>query len=525
MLAPPVVVGAPLPLWARALEQRQFSVQEGVYGFFDGTTCKSTSHCWQINPLTPYGLAYLPAHPQEAATEVDYQNSFQALGLCKGNLCPVWRIAKGEAVVIVGTTPPEATYWSFSPSLFSRYHERGFMPHPSLQHIYLSCKPALLKGNRCEVFASTQDPVNMNTMNISGGNSPFQREFALVMTWDSIAEQTAMQALSAAGQANVNSQRFPGAIGKLGVTTGKEDEWTSLLRTEGFVNDADRQAFLANARMRVFRVTPPGSDNVPESALFPSFEGRMRNRFVGVGESVADVSFAQLSAALRDLVGQVRKVQTDAFGSSKRDVRSLQFPALVKDSGYECLHSGSHCLGDCRDTIYAKATFFVDAKICNKTHAPCPRAWDATLSDEQGDEYFVVGVNHHATNWSIYSSVTAYNYPRDSSVTPAITNDRYAGSAVKYLGNTTVAKYLYVVKFARHCSGLDLCVEIPQKQTSDPNVNPLGIDETITFTERMYLHPLTNSGPAVNETILPTLIHFKPKHHSVEASDVTSIVV
>jgi len=514
-----VARSAPAPAaWAEVLEKEGFVVQEGEFGFFDVAACKESDTCYVANPLTPYGLAYMPPHPEEAPGSVGYVNTCHAHKLCRERngttLSPGWRVVRGEAVVIVGRTPPEAAYWSFGPNLYTRYHERGWVPRPArTQDLLVSCKNTLLPfaGNRCETFSSVDDPINLKTANISGASS-FGQDFALVLAWDSAGEAGAREALESAGQANVNVLRFPGAIGVLGVTSGKEDEWLSLLRVESIKDEAAASAYYGGSPLRAFRVTPPKSTKVPDGALFPSREGRMRNRFTGAGESAPGVSFADLAASLEELQDKVKERQAARWKGARRDLKTVRFASFVQDSGYECLEQGTMCQGDCRDTIYAKATFLVQEYVCNKTRLPCSPARHATLSEDLGDELFVVGVNHKATNQAIYSSVTAYDFPKLAPVTPGITDDQYAGTAEKYLGaGAAAAKYLYVVKFARACAagGEDLCVAVPA-ESGDPRVSALHHGTPIVLLERMYLNPKTNSGPAVNETILPVLMHWRP---------------
>lgn len=50
--------------------------------------------------------------------------------------------------------------------------------------------------------------------------------------------------------------------------------------------------------------------------------------------------------------------------------------------------------------------------ICNKTGLPCKPSREAQLTSDTSDELYIVGVNHRMTNHSLYSSLTAYNYPK-----------------------------------------------------------------------------------------------------------------
>jgi len=196
------------------------------------------------------------------------------------------------------------------------------------------------------------------------------------------------------------------------------------------------------------------------------------------------------------------------------------FQSFVKDSGYECLREGFQCQGDTRDTIYAKGQFIVEDILCNKTHLPCKPSRRSTLTENEHDALYIVGVNHALTSQSLYSSLTIYDYPKLASgqlrrpKTGALTYTEMEdaadiqGTATKYLSSHPAAKYLYVIKFARSCRAddFDLCYEVLSNST-DPKALVVALDSPIFFLERMYIHPHTKSGPAVNETVLPFILH------------------
>jgi len=245
----------------------------------------------------------------------------------------------------------------------------------------------------------------------------------------------------------------------------------------------------------------------------------MRTRWTGHGEAGDNATNDQLKDGLERLKELIIKVNTRLM-----DYTAQEFKSFVNDSGYECLARGLKCQGDCRDTIYAKATFIIQETLCNTTHLPCKPSRYAELTDEKNDALFVMGVNHKMTKQSLYSSVTFYNYPKlaagilkasDGSIQYTMMDDDYKGSAQHLLPGHLAAPYLYAIKFARVC-GKDehvLCVEVPST-TSDPNQTVMSLTDQLVFIERMYIHPGTKSGPAVEETLLPTLLHVRPRFAS-----------
>merc|ERR1711920_840164 len=128
------------------------------------------------------------------------------------------------------------------------------------------------------------------------------------------------------------------------------------------------------------------------------------------------------------------------------------------------------------------------------------------------------------TKQSLYSSVTFYNYPKlaagvlktsDGDVKYTMMDDDYKGSAQHLLLGHPAAPYLYAIKFARACGDGErvLCIEVPST-TSNPDQTVMSLTDEFVFIERMYIHPGTKSGPSVEETILPTLLHVRPRFGS-----------
>lgn len=323
----------------------------------------------------------------------------------------------------------------------------------------------------------------------------------------------------------VNRLRFPGKILQLGVTSGFEDEFITVLRVENIFDPEAREAFYNRIPLRVFRISP-SSEVAPPSQddLFDSFEGRMRNRYTGVGEHApgGKLDMKALREAQQELLREVKKRHGEGI-FRRRGLALSAFQSFVKDSGYECLRSGIQCQGDTRDTIYAKGTFIVQDALCNKTGiVKCKPSRSSKLTVDKDDALYVIGVNHFLTSQALYSSLTIYDYPKLASGqlrSPAATNSTtytemesandIRGSADKYLGDRhPAAPYLYVVKFARECSpdDFDLCYEVVT-ESSDPKALIVDPTSSVFLLERMYIHPETGSGPATNETILPLLLH------------------
>ena len=97
-----------------------------------------------------------------------------------------------------------------------------------------------------------------------------------------------------------------GAILNQGVSSGREDEFLNVLRVEGIHDAAERDAFYADNKYEVYRITPSEDFRVAHSDKFESFNGKMRTRWTGISESVQGaVSNAQLASGLKELKAAV----------------------------------------------------------------------------------------------------------------------------------------------------------------------------------------------------------------------------
>ena len=174
--------------WIHELRSEGFTVQKGLYGFFDTDTCSHSDTCYAINPLTPYGLFFLPPHPNET-THGNYTNTCHRHNMCRiingTQYAPSWRIAEGEVVALIGRTPPKSTYWSFSNYLYTRFHGPSWRsysgPYPnlisnpnpswrsnaSLGRRLIGCEKPGPTGDRCEVFATgINESLNVLTLTL-----------------------------------------------------------------------------------------------------------------------------------------------------------------------------------------------------------------------------------------------------------------------------------------------------------------------------------------------------------------------
>jgi hypothetical protein len=73
-----------------------------------------------------------------------------------------------------------------------------------------------------------------------------------------------------------------------------------------------------------------------------------------------------------------------------------------------------------------------------------------------------------------------------------ITDADFNGTAQEYLPDNPNAKYLYVYKIARNCSGDPHCYELPY----GPGGYGIGPNQPLLIGWRLYLEKATQTGPS-----------------------------
>lgn len=516
----------PEPEWRQVLENEGFVVQKGVHTFFDLEACKAQAKatCNGNNPLTPYGMAMMPRAPGEL--EMGYT------GWCANHYTgceytlnedgnPVswnWRVKKGEVFLFEGMTPPESTYFSWTPYLYSRYHPAGWhsglnLRNDGLMNVFMQCFPNMLHGKRCDSYVAINDPINhldLKTQNSQSENK-FNSKFAMMLSWDSESEKRVHGLMPGPLKDNMNFLRFPGKWAKMGVTTGHEDDFTMMYRVEG-VHDAEaaKAYFRGNAPISVYRITPKEINlTAVNGALYPSFEGKLKTRWTGKNESAPGVTHQELVASLKELEKRVRVAHTK--GTVETEVSRFFVP--VNNTGYHMADQGGKGLGEHSDSLFGIGTMMEKDDFCKVLPVPfycLKKTTSSKLTQDPNDALILVGVNHKAAGFALYSSITMYNFPKMGSI-KALSNEMMPGSATKYLNESDpAAPYLFVHKFARSCRENDLpyCTEVPWK-SEDPAQLNAALDDQLWFMERLYLrqNPSTGTSPIPEETIQSLVIH------------------
>lgn len=141
-------------------------------------------------------------------------------------------------------------------------------------------------------------------------------------------------------------------------------------------------------------------------------------------------------------------------------------------------------IGVTRDTIYLNTTTL-------------------ELGDDPSEFLIVYGVNHVATGKASNSNLGIFGAKLDNGVA-GVDNIIFEGTAEEYLPGNPAAKYLYVWKMARNCSGEVNCTEVP----TGPGSYGIGLNDTAYIVFRAYNEKETEVGPSYTEIAYDRVLKF-----------------
>ena len=392
----------------------------------------------------------------------------------------VFRMREDEAVVYLGPTPPAGDYFSFTPFIFVR--KKG------------SIEP---KGDW--LFAALGNP--LNNMGIkTEGPTPFASQTMVIFAADrGVYEKVKAQAIAAGyPESMINQYPLPSALLNMGVlpSTPKADSLLILVRTGNPADQAAADAYMKDDNYAtVLRVTPRQTPAADPFGTVPMADRSWR--------SEQDL-YPQLPAALDRLKKAI--LAKNAHLKAKTYTSKRWWPesrkVLKAKKGSPIYHE--FVAGEAADTPYRRTS-----------HNGEPTTFTLTKSDK----VVVYGVNHVATGEATYANFSVYTdtvlnpcgtkaYPTRygcgdplwSGVT-GMANDKFAGSARKYLPNDPMAKYLYAVTVSRKELASRYSVTVPVPKSAKEPATGITMQQSVFIGYRAYLNPNTGRGPAYTDVI------------------------
>jgi hypothetical protein len=460
-----------------ALEKDGFTVQSGGLGYFDWNTLYDKGVLpspYGANPATKYLSYFVPPAPGHKVPEL-FSKIAIALGVSP-NTSPFWNLAPDEAIVFVGRTPPECKYFGYDHYIVDRTY-----------------------GNETRwIFADLPDPINNlvikteGTPNGSAGN-PWNQTTVVVATADKGIDQRIRVAAQSAGFSNgtINTQVFPLAMLNMGLGNNS-DTFAIYIRPSLFKDKRAGDNYINKTPATVFRITP---NQTTKSDPYSYPEVKVR----GTGKTELNLT--------DDLEGLRMAILNNYSGMKATELPVSQ--AVPK--GTDAIQRGIDAIVPTNDACYLWTVnqtpssptppFFIPLQSY-----PFLRDSGVTLGNHPNEFVIVYGINHVATGKATYSNFVVNGADVLNSV-GMISDSDFNGTAQAYLPDNPNAKYLYVYKIARNCSGDTHCYGLPYGIGS----RGIDLDQPFIIYFRIYLEKSTKIGPSYSEIVYDRAIKFDPK--------------
>ena len=309
-----------------ALEVDGFTVQEGKLETFDVIAMYNAGivpSCYGNNAQAPYMCCKLPEAPGQEAT-----NTVSDAPIKPENrgLWADYRLRPDEAVVFIGKTPPQCSYFSYCSYIALRYFPE--------------------EGQARRVFGSLGDSLNNMVTATEGtpggaGGDVYEQYTVIICTADRGIDQRVRDALKAAGYSMdiVNTDVIPSGLVKMGL--GEESDTFTFIHRLAFFNDEQAgEAYMGSAQGTVLRLTPQDG-----TQLNPFEVPEMRVRGTG------DTSELDLQGALEELRQAILERYPDL------QARRLE-TGIWELQGYDAIQRGTDALGDNNDAVYLRSDQF-----------------------------------------------------------------------------------------------------------------------------------------------------------------------
>lgn len=417
-----------------ALAAAGYTVQSGRFSFLDMSACCAGS-CAGNNPSSPYAAFFVPPAPggiPDPNTAPDgMSNSF--------------RLRDDEAIVFVGTTPPEVRYFGFTPYLTDR------------------ARPG---GARRSVAASLSETLNQLVIRTAGGGV-FGARTAVIAAMTDTARNAAASALVAAGMplSAINTIVFDPKVVVPGLGEGA-DTLSVLFRVAVPKDRAALDAFVASPGASVYRLTPKTKQTGAPLAV-----------------SARPKNVTSTETALAPAVDRLRAAIVAANpGFVAQD---LGVDDGVPDPA-ACIAGTDVCAFDNRDTTY-------------------PGISPRVLFPNDDEFYVAYGVDHQVAGKVSYANVSVYAMEHLVGL-ESVASPRYPGSAQSFLGAADAdATKLFAWRIARTCGSDPYCMTVPKGGCPDGIENKkLG---SIAF--RTYLEPSSKTAPLPSTLVRDRILRFR----------------
>ena len=401
---------------------------------------------------------------------------------------PMWRLKHHDAVVLLAKQPPDVDYFSFTTFCLWSW-KRGF------------------------VFGSLGDSVNSQTIRVDAAKG--RGLFAHV-----VVTESSKQTLTNIQQLLVESGLSADSIHVAVVPNELIDDdsyafFEVVLRLFRFHTPAEGDAYV-HSKHPVFYIKgrPPHQKlTKDDNAHLPKPFYKERAHVDSVNEHSLRNDFAAYQDTILDGIAETyqmeeSQIQTEANRTNNTEtwIHRIPFgPLYIR--GLHCIRNFTACLGECPDAAYFGTNVRHDSDRV------------VALNLKGNDELHIITmIDHRRTQVSTYSSVALLASPGGAILNKTHMNVR--GTTMGFLSNVDYHDHLSTANgscsaapffswiFTRnpdHCSSLSQfvqgCTVLEEREVAR--------HRHFAYCERLYLNPVTGTGPDWNNIVPAQLYHLR----------------
>ena len=454
------------------LRKEGFEVSRGYIKLWTVEQCDYTYQkmgmCYGNNPAAPYVIIAVPPWPEEFVDPV----TSSLWGPSMSGYIDVFRFDPREAIVVLGQLPPPASYFAEQTYLFTRQgnYDENSLRYQEIEdsvgdfvHVFFQQVPS--SPERYVAFSSLSNPNNNVVIERKSGSS-FDQIRYFVITPDKFMDEAVRQAFAhiSIRDEDVFTEPIPEDM-NIGLDEDADD-FTTWFRYahpyDGGWIGTPSDTWRENRPLVVLRVRDPRPNREPQK--YPPVELEERS---AVDEYPLEPDLDNLLEAVAEKWGQPC-AETDCADRAESFIDIQTAPVYLL--GPLCNEYNQNCLGDNWDPAYQLLP---------------PRSLD------NGEIYAIAGTLGTETGNATYVGISVNQRSRFKGVMN-IPNEKLKGTANGYSTVVYNTDKLFLVYFARDCSGLqeltdDHCFEI------STTLIPEG--DSIVVGVRDYIKPGTQRGP------------------------------
>jgi len=442
MFNPQVVPNEDDSSFIKALSGDGFTVQQGAMAKVDLVKYAEIGLLPDAegnNADNPYYSIALPRSPGQTVANDNE---------CPNGLSRNVRLNPDEAVVLIGKTPSNVTFYNFP--LFMIYRT--------------------LNSERAFLFGGLGDTTNIGSVKEQTGSSDgLGVPIMIIYSADKTVAEKVKSVAEASGypESMITIMEIPSPMVHMGLAED-DDSFACGIRTAVFSSPEAKQDYMdtINTMMRGYRITPNTSGSLDP---YPVKNLRVR------GTGTTEFDLLPAVSRLHDAI-----IEAYPNCSYKELETGIAFP-----ESSQMLQNNEKAYGESRDAAYLGSQNF-------------------TL--QPGQFAISYGVNHMASGKAIYSNVVAYGAEKLNGVASADSTS-FTGSASRYLKDDPDVDKLYTYTITRANSTEPYTLVVPQ----GPYLQGVPLNQKIWIGWRAYMEEETNVGPTYPELVYDKVIVFTPK--------------